>query len=364
MILTYKIRHLFDLASELKKTRKVAEYAVRNKTLSSAGVKHIGLKSVISNQILRKYGRSKTIKKVRSVNLVVPSQGIKVDREKQLITIPSLKISFSYSFPNNFEKINQVELNKEFVFVSVSVKDAEPIKETGWIGVDLNTNGHVVVAANPNTGKVLKLGKSGKHIHDKYKSLRKRYQKADSRKKLKELKHRESNIIKDQNHKMSKKLVGWAKENNHGLKFECLSKIRQRAKSAKSFKYTLNSWSYFQLQQFVEYKAKLAGVPVAYVDPAYTSQTDSKTGLIGTRRGFVFRRVDGSLEHSGVNAAFNIAIREPLNEESDGRTESLRFSKFKAGDRSPFHGDLLRHRFKRERDRLKGSTDTPQGAML
>lgn len=69
MILTYKLKHGQNFSEELKKAKKVAEYAVLNKRnfkiLTSKYVKHYGLKSVISNQILRKYGRDKNIKSVK-----------------------------------------------------------------------------------------------------------------------------------------------------------------------------------------------------------------------------------------------------------------------------------------------------------
>jgi len=61
---------------------------------------------MIANQILRKYGgRNKRAKKVRHVNLIVPNQGIVVDKALKLITIPCLKLKLCYHF-SGFEKIN------------------------------------------------------------------------------------------------------------------------------------------------------------------------------------------------------------------------------------------------------------------
>jgi putative transposase len=39
------------------------------------------------------------------------------------------------------------------------------IPGTRWIGVDLNTTGHVAVAADPFCGKVMKLGKNAPYVH-------------------------------------------------------------------------------------------------------------------------------------------------------------------------------------------------------
>ncbi|MFJ3975807.1 zinc ribbon domain-containing protein [Streptomyces sp. NPDC090021] len=40
----------------------------------------------------------------------------------------------------------------------------------------------------------------------------------------------------------------------------------------------MHSWSFHQLGQYIEYRARRAGVPLVYADPAYTSQQCSECG--------------------------------------------------------------------------------------
>ena len=311
MILTYKLRHNTDFSNELKQAFKIAEFAVNNpRCRSSKEVKDIGLKSAISNQILKKYGNQKTIKRVHNVNLVIPNQAIKVNKENRTIRIVPLKLSLPYQFPD-FQKVNQIELDKEYAYVSCTVAEQPEMIPQCFIGVDRNTTGHVAVTANPDTGKIEKFGKSALHIHRKYSAIRKRLQREGKFRELKQVKDRESRIVKDLNHKISRKIVDMAQEQHAALVFEDLGGIRQTRKQHRSFKYALHSWSFFQLQTFVEYKAKLLGVPVLYIDPAYTSQDCSRCGTRGQRNGKDFKcPTCGHADHADVNAAFNIALRQ------------------------------------------------------
>jgi putative transposase len=136
---------------------------------------------------------------------------------------------------------------------------------------------------------------------------------------------------------IAKKIIDIAVQNACGIKMEQLDGIRGNRKQAKSFRYSLHSWSFYQLQTFIEYKAKLNGVTVTYVDPAYTSQQCSRCGLIGNRSDKSFSCPScGHVDHADANASFNIALRPPLVEGSG--------------------------RFRPDRDVRKGRIDTPQEA--
>jgi len=336
MILTYKVRHNRDFSHELQLAHKVAEFALRTRSRSSKDVKHIGLKSMIANQILRKYSKDKKLKCVRRVVLAVPNQGIHVDKENQQINIPCLKLDLNYQFRNDFKKINQIEVNKDYAFISVTIDEPLTRKVDGYIGVDRNTTGHIAVVGNPLTGKVLKLGKSAEYIHKKYKNIRRGLQKKGKYGLVKKIKHRESDIVRDLNHKISRKIVDTADKNNTGIKLEDIKQIRKHVKSRRGFRYSLNSWSYYQLEQMISYKAKLLGIPVEYIEPAYTSQNCSRCGHLGNRDKKKFKCSScGHVDHADSNASFNIAKRQVKN----GRLNV-------------------------DRDAFKGSTDTPQTAMM
>ncbi|NLT37211.1 MAG: IS200/IS605 family element transposase accessory protein TnpB [Methanomassiliicoccus sp.] len=207
-----------------------------------------------------------------------------------------------------------------------------------WIGADLNSTGHIAVVANPTTGKVQKYGKEAPHIHKKYCKMRRRlYIEGHPRVAKEKIQHKENRKIKDLNHKISRATLKEAAQQGCGIKMERLSDIRTTVSQSRSSRPTLHSWSFYQIQYMVEYKAKLLGIPVVYVDPAYTSQRCSRCGQLGTREGKDFSCPHcGHVDYADVNASFNIALRPSL-EEGDGR----------------LHQD---------RDWCKGRIDTPQEA--
>jgi len=77
----------------------------------------------------------------------------------------------------------------------------------------------------------------------------------------------------DVNHCISKKIVAKAKGTRRAIALEDLRGIRRRVTARRSQRAALHSWSFHDLRQKIEYKAKLVGVPVFLVDPANTSIT-------------------------------------------------------------------------------------------
>ncbi len=151
--LTYKVKHNADLSSALNKAKQISQYAIEHRTLSSKDVSQFGLKSIISNQVLRKYSRNWKCKQIRRVKLTVPNQGLSL--KDNMVWIPSLKLSIPFN--KQIAKIHQVELDTEYAYVCCSIKDEPQYKESKYIGIDLNATGHIAVASVDN--KVLKLGK-------------------------------------------------------------------------------------------------------------------------------------------------------------------------------------------------------------
>lgn len=306
-ILTIKIRHGTDLSRELALARQVAQVAVEHKGqwLTSKAVAHLGLKADLSTGILNKYGKNKRIKRITStVRLSVAGFKKRFRLIDAGLYIPSLRLTLDVSHFPPVIKYNQIELDKEWAYVSFTVADDALYAPKTAIGIDRNTNGHCVVAACPTDGSVFKLGKSAQHTRVKYSSLLRHLQR-----KRRVIKVKEACIMRDMNHKIARKLVDEAIKRKAVLVLEDLKGIRRRTRS-KKFGRLLNSWSYYQLQEFIEYKAKLRGVPVAYVDPRYTSQQCARCGLLGDRRDKNFQcRECGNVEHADVNAAFVIALR-------------------------------------------------------
>ncbi|TKI39933.1 RNA-guided endonuclease TnpB family protein [Bacillus mycoides] len=83
----------------------------------------------------------------------------------------------------------------------------------------------------------------------------------------------ERNYVRTYNHFISKQIIQFTLQNQaEQINLELLQMEHTKSKSI------LRNWSYYQLQQMIEYKAKREGIVIKYVDPYHTSQVCSKCG--------------------------------------------------------------------------------------
>jgi IS605 OrfB family transposase len=89
---------------------------------------------------------------------------------------------------------------------------------------------------------------------------------------------REANFRRNENHRIANELVRLAKDTDRGIALEDLKHIRERTTVRAKERAKQSGWAFAQLQSFVCYKAKLAGIPVVFVDARNTSRTCSVCG--------------------------------------------------------------------------------------
>ena len=176
------------------------------------------------------------------------------------------------------------------------------------MGIDLGIKN----IATTSTGLKIE-GKFRQQFKDKRSNVRASLQSKGtkgSKKLLKKLSGYENRKIKYENHVLSKHIVDEAKRHNCGtIRMEQLKDIRSRTKTwNKHLNRMVAGWSFYQLQQFVEYKAAKADIAIEYINPAYTSQTCYQCLKLGSRKGELFSCTTCGEQHADVNASRVIAL--------------------------------------------------------
>ena len=158
-----------------------------------------------------------------------------------------------------------------YLLATCDVDEASVSDVDGFLGVDLG----IANIAVDSDGTVHQ-GKTVKNVRYRHRRLRTKLQRKgtkSTRRRLEQLAGKEQKFATWTNHNISKSIVAKAKDTDRGIALEDLGGIRDRVTVRKPQRAALHSWSFCQLRSFIEYKAKLAGVPVVAVDPRNTSRT-------------------------------------------------------------------------------------------
>jgi IS605 OrfB family transposase len=200
---------------------------------------------------------------------------------------------------------------KFFLYATIDVPEETPIEPNDWLGVDLG----IVNLATDSDGETFS-GEEVEKVRKKYQGRRKglnRKGTKSARRRLRKTRRREANFRRDENHRISKAIVARAKATGRGIVLEDLEGITGRVSVRREQRARLKGWAFFQLRRFIAYKARQAGVPVRYVDPADTSRTCAACGHSekanrASRDHFECRRC-GHADGADANAARNIRAK-------------------------------------------------------
>ena len=202
-----------------------------------------------------------------------------------------------------------------YLDIQVKEPEPEPDEADGVLGIDLVLRNIATLSdGTTHGGKTLNAYRLQRHklrrsLQSKAEtgtpSMRK-----NARRVLKRLSGKERRYQKWVNHQISKHIVETAKAAHHAIVLEELQGIRERTNKRlrRSQRGLHNSWDFYQLRQFVEYKARRAGVRVVSIKPAYTSQMCSCCHHIGNRSRARFSCANcGAVMDADLNGALNIA---------------------------------------------------------
>jgi IS605 OrfB family transposase len=199
-----------------------------------------------------------------------------------------------------------------YLFVACDVETPEEKDTDEVLGIDL---GIVNLAADSDgetySGEAVE---TNRRIFSHRRRNLQRKQTKSAKRKLKKISGKQARFQKNTNHVISKRIVQKAQDTGRSIALEELGGIRDRVTvRGRKQRARHANWSFYQLRQYISYKAVLAGVPVFFVDPRNTSRTCPKCGCVDKRNRVSqssFSCVScGFSAPADTNAAVNIAAR-------------------------------------------------------
>ncbi|MEG1526993.1 MAG: transposase [Erysipelotrichaceae bacterium] len=173
------------------------------------------------------------------------------------------------------------------------------------MGIDIGVKVPAVCATEKNKICFFGNGRELRYIQRKFKSHIKEMQRNKQYKKLRAYEHKLSHVLNYYDHKISKEIIDYAIANDIGfIKMENLTRINLKFNTYHNPNIYL--WSYRRLQEYIDYKAKLNGIKVIYINPYNTSKTCPICGQINPANDRNYECSCGFHGHRDAVAAMNI----------------------------------------------------------
>jgi len=196
---------------------------------------------------------------------------------------------------------------KWFAQIPVEVEEARPKPGGEVMGIDLGIKVPAVAVTSTGKTRFFGNGRQRKYVRRRHFARRRKLGKAKKLNAIKKSKNKEQRWMRDQDHKLSRAIVNFAlQEGVSVIRLEKLANIRSATRKSRKNNRSLHSWSFYRLASFIEYKAKLVGIGVEYVDPAYTSQACPVCGVRNKARDRMYVCRCGFRSHRDRVGALNI----------------------------------------------------------
>ena len=200
--------------------------------------------------------------------------------------------------------------NKIFLNVVMTKEVNDPVPNGKFIGIDRGIKKIAVTSDKRFFG-----GGKVKQVSRKYQRLRSelRSKGHSGKRHFNKISIKENRFRRDVNHVVSKRILDGL-EKGTTIVLEKLKGIKEKTtrKRRKKDRFEHNSWSYYQLEQFLTYKAADRGILVDYVDARYTSRGCNHCGYIARHNRISQSRFKckqcGYQVNADINASFNIVL--------------------------------------------------------
>ena len=238
-----------------------------------------------------------TLHKVINKEYTVGQSSLEFDRNNKLILNLTLDIPQKNHDEKALGRVCGVDLGIK-VPAYCSISDNSYIRKSFGTFEEFAKNRQQFKARRTRLQKQLQACKGGKGRKDKLKAMN-------------QLRDKEKNFARTYNHFLSHNIVKFANDNK--CEYIHLEKLEGTHLEGK----VLGLWSYYQLQEQIEYKAERVGIKVKYINPAYTSQKCSKCGNIDKENRidqatFICKKCDLKI-NADYNASLNIARSTDFN---------------------------------------------------
>ena len=269
---------------------------------------------------------------------------------KVIVGQPHKSAEIRSVFKNIFEdyyhiKSSNIEFSGTKIILNMSIeipKQQKELDENVVVGVDLGIAIPAVCALNTNNYVRKSIGSKDDflRVRTQIQNQRRRLQSnlkmnngGHGRKKKLQSMDRfseyEKNWVKTYNHQVSKQIIDFALKNSAKyINLEDLSSFNQKQLRDN---FLLANWSYYQLQQYIKYKAEKYGIVVRFINPYHTSQNCSccghyEDGQRVKQSEFICKNPEcknfGVKINADFNAARNIALSTDfVNKEEKKKTK-------------------------------------------